>query len=87
MNQPEDAYLTIELDFAQEMLKRQIVKYPHSAKQIALQLLAKYKKQRQKQYELEQKYNELLTSYLDVNEAYLSTLKLLKNRSAQNKTI
>ncbi|VEP12916.1 conserved hypothetical protein [Hyella patelloides LEGE 07179] len=81
MNQSEEAYPTIELDFVQETIKRYIAKHPHSAREIALQLLAQLKEQRQKQHELEQKYDELLASYLNVNDAYLDTLRLLNDRT------
>lgn len=84
MNSSEDTDLSIEFDFAQETMRRQIIKYPHSAKQIALQLLKEFKKQRQQQYQLEQKYNQLLASYIDVNDAYLAALKLMKHLSSKN---
>lgn len=81
MNQSEEAYPTMELDFVQETVKRHIAKHPHSAREIALQLLAQLKEQRQKQHELEQKYDELLTNYLNVNDAYLASLRLLSDRT------
>ena len=79
MNQSEEDYSSMELDFIHETVRRHLAKHPHSAMKIALQLLAQLKEQRQKQYELEQKYDELLSSYLDVNDAYLASLRLLGN--------
>ena len=82
MNRSPKIYPTIELDFFHETIKRHLLKHPHSAMKIALQLLARLKQQRQRQHELEQKYDELLASYLDVNDAYLATLRLLGNDKA-----
>lgn len=84
MNPSEETYPYIEQEFAQETVKRQIAKYPHSAPEIVLQLLTKLKQQSYRQYDLQQKYDKLLESYLDVNEAYLATLNLLRDRSKPN---
>ena len=80
MNKSPDAHPHIELEFAHETIKRYLATHPNSAPKIALQLLAKLRKQRQKEFDLEQKYDELLTSYLHLNDAYLATLRILRNR-------
>ncbi len=80
MNPSEDTYPYIEQEFVRETVKRQVAKHPHSAPKIVLQLLAKLKQQSHRQYDLQQKYDRLLESYLDVNEAYLATLNLLREQ-------
>lgn len=80
MNPSEEKYPDIEQEFVREIVKRQIAKYPHSAPEIVSQLLAKLKQQSYSQHDLQQKYDRLLESYLDVNEAYLATLDLLRQQ-------
>ena len=80
MNPSEETSPYIEQEFVRETVKRQVTKYPHSAPKIVLQLLAKLKQQSHRQYDLQQKYDRLLESYLDVNEAYLATLTLLRQQ-------
>ena len=82
MNHSEKIYPAMEFEFGQETVKRHLQNNPQSAVKIALKLLGQLKEQRQKQHQLEQKYNELLTGYLDVNDAYLAALRLLKDESA-----
>ena len=80
MNKSEDAYSHLELEFANETIKRYLATHPDAAPKIALQLLAKLREQRQEKLDLEQKYDDLLTSYLNLNDAYLATLRLLRDR-------
>lgn len=81
MNPSEEIYPYIEQEFVRETVKRQVAKYPHSAPKIVLQLLTKLKQQSNREYDLQQKYDKLLESYLDLNEAYLATLNLLRDRN------
>ena len=81
MNPSEETYPYIEQEFVRETVKRQVAKHPHSAPKIVLQLLTKLKQQSHRQYDLQQKYDKLLESYLDLNEAYLATLDLLRDRA------
>ena len=84
MHQPKEIDFNIEPKFNQEAVIR-VAKSPHSALQVISQLLEKLKCQTQKQYELQQKYDRLLDSYFDVNEAYLATLHLLQMRDRSSK--
>ena len=84
MNPSEETYPNIEQEFVRETIKRQVAKHPHTAPEIVSQLLTKLKQQSHKQYDLQQKYDRLLESYLDLNEAYLATLDLLRDCSNPN---
>ena len=87
MNPSEETYPYMEQEFVRETIKRQVAKYPHSAPEIVLQLLVKLKQQSLIQYDLQQKYDKLLESYLDINEAYLATLDLLRDRKRRDERL
>lgn len=79
MNRAEKTDPQIQQEFTHQAIKRHLAKYPQCAHEIVLQLLTKLKEQRQQQYDLEQKYDALLTSYLEINDIYLATLQLLSD--------
>ena len=81
MSNSEEIHPNLEFDFIRETVKRDLIKHPNSALLIALQLLRKIEQQHQKQTQLEQQYDELLTSYLNINNAYLASLRLLRDNN------
>ncbi len=75
--------LSIEQELEKETLKRFLEKNPEQATKIIWELFAKIIQKSQQQKKLESQYDELLQRYINLHDAYIANLKLIKENSVR----
>lgn len=75
--------LTIEKEFEKETLKRYLEKNPEQAANIVWELLEKMTQKRQEQKKLESQYDELLARYINLHDAYVANLQLIRESRSE----